>query len=304
MTEDEEEAGYVLTCQMTPQVGLRDQHPGHVGHGQGRRVRARRGDHGDRPRVRHDARLRDHGWTTAAALGFLPGQYVNIVGAGHRPDPVVLVQLGPAAPTRWRSCSATPRRARCRPTCGSGRRWATASSSHGPLGSFYLREVKRPLLFLAGGTGLAPFLSMLEKIGADGADQPVHLIFGVTNDADLVKVDELEQYAEAAAELHLHLLRGRRGAARTRTRATSPATSSREHLNGGDVDVYLCGPPPMVDAVRKLLEGAGHRAAELLLREVLRHRPGRRDRLDAAQGRSTSTRRSTPGWRSSSERRS
>ena len=25
------------------------------------------------------------------------------------------------------------------------------------------------------------------------------------------------------------------------------------HLNGGDVDVYLCGPPPMVDAVRAWL---------------------------------------------------
>jgi benzoate/toluate 1,2-dioxygenase reductase subunit len=23
-----------------------------------------------------------------------------------------------------------------------------------------------------------------------------------------------------------------------------------EHLNGGDVDIYLCGPPPMVDSVR------------------------------------------------------
>ncbi len=28
----------------------------------------------------------------------------------------------------------------------------------GPSGSFYLREIRRPLLFLAGGTGLAPFL--------------------------------------------------------------------------------------------------------------------------------------------------
>ena len=39
---------------------------------------------------------------------------------------------------------------------------------NGPLGSFYLREIKRPVLFLAGGTGLAPFLSMLHKIEADG----------------------------------------------------------------------------------------------------------------------------------------
>ena len=39
---------------------------------------------------------------------------------------------------------------------------------HRAAGSFYLREIKRPLLFLAGGTGLAPFLSML---GTDRRDR-------------------------------------------------------------------------------------------------------------------------------------
>ena len=42
---------------------------------------------------------------------------------------------------------------------------------NGPLGSFYLRELKRPALLLAGGTGLAPFLSMLEKIEAAGGSE-------------------------------------------------------------------------------------------------------------------------------------
>ncbi|TDH86181.1 FAD-binding oxidoreductase, partial [Acinetobacter baumannii] len=31
-----------------------------------------------------------------------------------------------------------------------------------PLGSFYLREVERPLVFVAGGTGLSAFLGMLD----------------------------------------------------------------------------------------------------------------------------------------------
>ena len=34
-----------------------------------------------------------------------------------------------------------------------------------------------------------------------------------------------------------------------------------EHLNGGDVDVYLCGPPPMVDAVRSFLTAQSAAAA-------------------------------------------
>ena len=37
------------------------------------------------------------------------------------------------------------------------------------------------------------------------------------------------------------------------------------HLNDGDVDIYLCGPPPMVEAVRGWLDRTGHRAGELLL---------------------------------------
>ena len=49
--------------------------------------------------------------------------------------------------------------------------------------------------FLAGGTGLAPFLSMLEVLAQQGSPQPVHLIYGVTRDQDLVMVDRLVGYA-------------------------------------------------------------------------------------------------------------
>ena len=65
----------------------------------------------------------------------------------------------------------------------------------GPLGSFYLREIKRPLLLLAGGTGLAPFTAMLEKIAEQGSAHPLHLIYGVSNDFDLVEMDRLEDFA-------------------------------------------------------------------------------------------------------------
>ena len=44
----------------------------------------------------------------------------------------------------------------------------------GPFGSFYLRPIQRPVLMLAGGTGLAPFLAMLEKIAAEGGQRAAH----------------------------------------------------------------------------------------------------------------------------------
>src|SRR5690606_36691850 len=64
----------------------------------------------------------------------------------------------------------------------------------GPLGSFYLRDIRRPLLLLAGGTGLAPFTAMLEKIAEQGSEHPLHLIYGVTHDHDLVEMDKLEAF--------------------------------------------------------------------------------------------------------------
>ena len=67
----------------------------------------------------------------------------------------------------------------------------------GPMGVFYLRPIERPILMLAGGTGLAPLLAQLEYIKAIGCSgQPIHLIYGVTNDDDLVCLAQLEKLAE------------------------------------------------------------------------------------------------------------
>ncbi|WP_431025164.1 benzoate 1,2-dioxygenase electron transfer component BenC [Halomonas sp. H5] len=126
----------------------------------------------------------------------------------------------------------------------------------GPLGSFYLREVTRPVLMLAGGTGLAPFLSMLAQLVEKGCDQPIHLIYGVNKDDHLVKVDALDAFAEKLP---------------TFTYATVVVDEASGHprkgyvthhmdagvMHDGDVDVYLCGPPPMVDAVLKHFDAEG-----------------------------------------------
>ncbi|MDD2047184.1 benzoate 1,2-dioxygenase electron transfer component BenC [Pseudomonas putida] len=126
----------------------------------------------------------------------------------------------------------------------------------GPLGSFYLREIRRPLLLLAGGTGLAPFTAMLEKIAEEGSEHPLHLIYGVTNDFDLVELDRLQALAARIPNFSYsacvanpesqHPLKG------YVTQHIEP-----RHLNDGDVDVYLCGPPPMVEAVSHYIREQG-----------------------------------------------
>lgn len=120
----------------------------------------------------------------------------------------------------------------------------------GPSGAFYLRDVKRPLLFLAGGTGLAPFLSMLGRLRTlPPSGQPIHLIYGVTNDADLVEMTALEHFVAALPGFTFQTCVADPASSHPQ-RGYVTAYLAPEHLHGGDVDVYLCGPPPMVDAVR------------------------------------------------------
>lgn len=186
--------------------------------------------------------------TADADIGFLPGQYVNIQVPGSEETRAYSFSSRPGS----RDLSFLIRNV----PGGLMSSWLVGKAKTGdkvtltgPMGVFYLRPIERPILMLAGGTGLAPFLAKLEHMKANGCkDQPTHLIYGVTNDDDLVCVAQLEKFAE---ELENFSFR------------TVVASDNSDHphkgyvtnhmddapINDGDVDVYLCGPPPMVDAV-------------------------------------------------------
>ena len=191
----------------------------------------------------------------AGPLAFLPGQYVNVAVPGSEQRRSYSFSSAPGAEALSflvRDISPGVMSTFLRETAAPG----MAMEFTGPSGAFYLRAVTRPVLFLAGGTGLAPFLSMLGKLAVGGGTQPVHLVYGVTNDDDLVCVEQLAGFAArmpaftfatcVAAEASAHPRRG-----------YVMAHIDPAHLNGGDVDVYICGPPPMVDAVRAWLSGQG-----------------------------------------------
>ncbi|MFJ2983030.1 MULTISPECIES: benzoate 1,2-dioxygenase electron transfer component BenC [unclassified Pseudomonas] len=126
----------------------------------------------------------------------------------------------------------------------------------GPLGSFYLRPIQRPLLLLAGGTGLAPFTAMLEKVAEQGSEHPLHLIYGVTNDFDLVELDRLQALATRIPNFTFSACVANPDSQYPQKGYVTQHIEPR-HLNDGDVDVYLCGPPPMVEAVSQYIREQG-----------------------------------------------
>ena len=185
------------------------------------------------------------------AVSFLPGQYVNVLVPGTDQRRSYSFSSPPGAETLTflvRNIPPGVMSTYLREKAVPG----TPVEFIGPAGSFYLREIKRPLLLLAGGTGLAPFLSMLGKIAETGSACPIHLVYGVTNDVDLVGVERLEEFASKIPGFTFLTCVAAADSAHPR-KGYVMAHVEASHLNGGDVDVYLCGPPPMVDAVRAWL---------------------------------------------------
>lgn len=253
LTADEAESGLVLTCQMKPTSDCVVTVPTtslacKTGHQKFSAAVAAVTPH-------HDAAIvLELDVDAAAAPAFLSGQYVNIDVPG-------------SGQNRSYSFSSAPGEQRLgflikRIPGGVMSGWLADAKPGdrldltGPLGSFYLREVKRPLLFLAGGTGLAPFLSMLEGLARAGSEQAIHMIYGVTRDLDLVLVDEIEAYAARLPNFSFTTVVAEEASSHPQKGWVTQHMPAGV-LHGGDVDVYLCGPPPMVDAVRRYFDESG-----------------------------------------------
>lgn len=125
-------------------------------------------------------------------------------------------------------------------------------SLRGSKGGFYLRPVLRPVVLVAGGTGLSAILAMAQSLVVDPAQQ-VHLLYGVTDAQDLCKLDELEDLKRRMPGLEVHTIVARPDAAWHGPVGIVTDLLSEDMVCDGDADVYLCGPAPMVEATRNWL---------------------------------------------------
>ena len=128
----------------------------------------------------------------------------------------------------------------------------------GPLGSAYLRRKhEAPMLCVAGGTGLAPILSILRGAIEGGMRNPIHLYFGVRSPRDVYGLEWLTGLQRAHPELKVHVVVGSGGD--PATQRCGLVTQAIKHDLGG-LDgwrAYLCGSPPMVEAATLVAKTKG-----------------------------------------------
>lgn len=128
----------------------------------------------------------------------------------------------------------------------------------GPSGDFHLRDSDAPMVCMAGGSGLAPVLAVLEDANHKKVDRDLVLLFGARTEQDLYALDRIEQIKKnwLGDFIFVPVL------------SDEPAESAWQGKRGfvtevfksycqPDQQLYMCGPPPMIDAAISIAKTKG-----------------------------------------------
>jgi len=126
---------------------------------------------------------------------------------------------------------------------------------HGPMGAFILHSGRVPQIFIAGGTGLAPIMAMLDEIRYRPGPRPQMLLsFGCASEQQFFYRDEVELRQWWMPELRVILSADYvANAGSGLLRGTPVAALEQERIIDPQTAAYLCGPPPMIEAARRRL---------------------------------------------------
>ncbi|CAI7566405.1 unnamed protein product [Penicillium manginii] len=136
----------------------------------------------------------------------------------------------------------------------------------GPKGAMvYTPNMCRHIGMISGGTGITPMLQVIEAIirnrprNGGNDTTKVDLIFANVNSEDILLKEKLEKLAKEDADFNVHYVLNNPPQGWTGGVGFVTPDMIKEHLPApaADVKILLCGPPPMVSAMKKATESLG-----------------------------------------------
>ncbi|HTQ06364.1 MAG TPA: 2Fe-2S iron-sulfur cluster-binding protein [Polyangiaceae bacterium] len=128
----------------------------------------------------------------------------------------------------------------------------------GPFGNAYWRENHRgPILAVAGGSGLAPILSIVGAALEADSNRRIHLYFGVRDERDVFFEGRLAELARRHPQLSVKIVLSEpsRPTARPSGFVSDAVDAEWSSLDG--FKAYVAGPPPLVEALQRKLTAKG-----------------------------------------------
>jgi propane monooxygenase reductase subunit len=128
----------------------------------------------------------------------------------------------------------------------------------GPYGAFHLRDADRPALMVAGGSGMAPILSLLRRLSSERTGRMVRFFYGARTQRDLFYLDLVAELGASIPDFEFVPVLSEEDSDDHETGYVHEAVD--RYLASGEMaepQAYMCGPPPMIDAASEVLEGHG-----------------------------------------------
>jgi CDP-4-dehydro-6-deoxyglucose reductase len=217
------------------------------------------------------------------AFSFLPGQFVSVIVPGKGP--------GGRDLRRAYSIASAPELTRAGKSVfelcvklvenGPGTTYLNELPIGGslkglaPYGDFvYKPKAGRHALFIATGTGIAPFRAMvLSKIYAEQPPVSGTLLFGARNEEDLLYTEELKQRLGEKGLVQA-LSRAKDGWSGFRGRVTDWLRANESTIHWSDTEFYLCGNGAMIDEVKQILTAHGVEKTSIHQEVYYKPKPG------------------------------
>jgi Na+-transporting NADH:ubiquinone oxidoreductase subunit F len=134
----------------------------------------------------------------------------------------------------------------------------------GPFGDFFVKQTAREMCFIGGGAGMAPMRShIFHQLLAVATQRKVTFWYGARSRREMIYDAAFRALAERFPNFRYHVA------------LSEPQPEDRwegltgfihqcvreqyleEHPDPGEIEYYLCGPPPMIAAVKRMLDDLG-----------------------------------------------
>ncbi|MBN2552783.1 MAG: 2Fe-2S iron-sulfur cluster binding domain-containing protein [Spirochaetales bacterium] len=130
---------------------------------------------------------------------------------------------------------------------------------NGPYGEFFLRDTDAEIVFIAGGSGMAPIKSMLLDMAEKGIDRKATYFFGARTTRDLFLLDEMRDLEQRLPRFTFVPALSAPGEGENWSGEKGLITEvlDRHLKDGNNLEAYLCGSPGMIDASVMVLAKKG-----------------------------------------------
>lgn len=205
-----------------------------------------------------------------AKMSFIPGQYVQLFtpkygGNTEEVYRAYSIASDPAKDTIIQLIVRLVPNGICTTYCFEHLKEGDPVLLNGPYGEFHLTDTDAPIVFIAGGSGMAPIKCILHQMKNTANTRKATYYFGVNTEKDLFMLDTMKQFEQSLPNFkfvpvmsrpeHPDKWNGEKGLV---TEAVE-----RNVTNADQSEAYLCGSPGMIDASIAVLKKLGMKESNI-----------------------------------------